>query len=264
MVYILVIRKHKGKVIMTETLSLRRKIALLVMTTAIASIVNAQKYPQTEDGATVYYKLLSACSDYTTNNLCLQDESRTNTTYAYTLSELNSDARNQEWVLVCANKEQETYHLRNRATYRYISTEGNWVGNFKVLTFATKVVTSNALSISDLGDDQVAISYEDANGKRYLSATNTDKEQPKLTSQLKNTQWAWKIYRADDLANGIYEACSPDLQIWVENQRIQVSGTDDWILTDISGMLLPKDQSVLFGHIYIVKAKGMIRKFLVK
>ncbi|MGN0233853.1 MAG: hypothetical protein ACI4B5_05470 [Bacteroidaceae bacterium] len=249
---------------MTKTHNSGRTLALLVMATAIASIANAQKYPQTEDGATVYYKLLSACPDYTTNTLCLQDDSRTNTTYAYSISELNNDTKIQDWILICANKEQETYHLRNRGTYRYISTEANWVGNFNVPTFATKVVTSNALAISDLGDDQVAISYEDSNGKRYLSATNTDKEQPPMTSQLKNTQWAWKIYRTDDLANGIYEACSPELQIWVENRRIRVSGTDDWILTDLSGMQLPKDQPVQFGHIYIIKAKGTIRKFLVK
>lgn len=85
-----------------------------------------------------------------------------------------------------------------------------------------------------------------------------------MATDLKNTQWAWKVMRSDDLANGIYETCTPNLQIWVENRHIRVNGTDNWTLTDISGMPLPKEHPVQSGHIYIIKAKGSIHKFLVK
>lgn len=249
---------------MAYTVSSNLKSTLLALFFAFASTAHAQLYPQTENGSTVYYKLVSACSNYSSDVLCLQDVSRTNDTYAFTLSPLDNDASNQEWVLICANQEQETYHLRNRATYRYISTDANWAGNFKVPTYATKLVTSNALAITDLGDGQVAISYEDTEGKRYLSATDINQEQPSMAADLKNTQWAWKVMRSSDLANGIYETCTPNLQIWVENRHIRVNGTDHWTLTDISGMPLPNEHPVQSGHIYIIKAKGQIHKFLVK
>ncbi|MDY5687672.1 MAG: hypothetical protein SPF90_04390, partial [Bacteroidaceae bacterium] len=66
-----------------------------------------------------------------------------------------------------------------------------------------------------------------------------------------------------DLTNGIYETCTPNLQIWVENRHIRVNGTDHWTLTDTSGMPLPNEHPVQPGHIYIIKAKGSIHKFLV-
>lgn len=238
--------------------------AMMVVSALTAPSAHAQKFPQTEGGETVYYKLVSACPDYAGNPLCLQDESRTNKTYPYTLRAIDKDSKYQEWVLVAADKAKETYHLRNRISFRYLSTESTWAGNFKVLTFATKPVASNALTITDLGNDQVAISYEDDYGQRYLSATDVDREQPAMGSDLRDTQWAWKIYRASDLASGIHEACAPDVQIWVENRRIRVSGTDDWELSDASGMLLPHDHPVQPGHIYLVKAQGITRKFLFK
>ncbi len=238
--------------------------ALMAAAALTTPSAHAQKFPQTEGGETVYYKLLSACPDYASDPLCLQDETRTQKTYPYTLGALDKDSRHQEWVLVTADAGKESYYLRNKGSYRYLSTEANWVGNFKVPTFAAKQVTSNAFTITDLGNDQVAISYEDSYGKRYLSATDVDREQPDLGSDLRDTQWAWKIYRASDLASGIHEACAPEVQIWVENQRIRVSGTDDWELSDTSGMLLPHDHPVRPGHIYMVKAQGVTRKFLFK
>ena len=188
---------------MDKTPHLTKWLAILAMTTAAAgsSTAMAQKFPQTENGTTVYYKLVSACTDYAENPLCLQDESRTNKTYAFTMKALDKDSKNQEWVLICADKEQETYHLRNRSTYRYVSTESSWVGNFCIQSFATRQTASNALTITDLGDDQVAISYEDEYGKRYLSATNIDKAQPDMPSDMKDSQWAWKVFRASDLAS---------------------------------------------------------------
>lgn len=251
---------------MDKTLHPQRWLAVLAIATATASTGTAlaQKYPQTEDGATIYYKLLSACPEYAGSALCLQDDSRTNKTYAYTLAAEAKDTRSQEWVLVTADKAKETYHLRNRASYRYLSTESSWAGNFKVLGFATRQIASNALTFTSLGDDQVAISYQDEDGTRYLSATDVDREQPDITSDLRDTQWAWKIYRASDLASGIQEACAPGVQIWVEGQHIRVSGADAWELTDVSGMLLPHDHPVLTGHIYMVKAKGTTHKIIVR
>lgn len=222
----------------------------------------AQKYPQTADGSTVYYKLLSACPQYAGQELCLEDRSRTDNTYPYHLATLDPTARLQEWVLVSADKEQETYHLRNRSSYRYVSTDCTWVGDFKVLGFATRAIASNALAITDLGDDQVAISYDDSYGKRYLSATDVSQAQADMPASLKDTQWAWKIYRADDLANGIHEACAPAVRVWVEGQRIHVSGADTWEVSDVAGMRIPTTQPVQPGHVYIVRARGTITKII--
>ena len=251
---------------MAKTPHTGRWLATLATAAALmgSGTVLAQKFPQTEDGATVYYKLVSACPDYASDPLCLQDESRTNKTYPYTLGALDKDSRYQEWVLITADKEQDTYHLRNRASYRYMSTEDSWAGNYKVLGFATRQIASDALTITDLGDDQVAISYEDAYGRRYLSATDSGREQPDMPGSLRDTQWAWKIYRASDLASGVHEACAPGVQVWVEGRRVRVSGTPDWELLDTSGMRLPQDYPVRSGHIYMVKAQETTFKILVK
>lgn len=251
---------------MAKTLHPQGWLAVLAIATAAASTGTAlaQEYPQTEDGATIYYKLLSACPEYAGKSLCLQDDSRTGKTYAYTMAAEEKDTRSQEWVLVTADKAKETYHLRNRASYRYLSTESSWAGNFKVPGFATRQIASDALTFTSLGDGQVAISYQDEYGTRYLSATDVDREQPDITSDLRDTQWAWKIYRASDLASGIQEACAPGVQIWVEGRHIRVSGAADWELTDAAGMLLPHDHPVLPGHIYLVKAKGTTHKTIVR
>ena len=264
--YLYTLNQHERLLTMEQKIHLKGWFTMLLATYCMISTesICAQKFPQSEDGATVYYKLLSACPDYVGKQLCLQDESRMNKTYAFTLKELDKNSKYQEWVLITANKEKETYHLRNRASYRYISTEASWAGKFKVMGFATKQVTSNALAITDLGNNQVAISYEDEYGKRYLSATNTDEEQPDMPEDLKDSQWAWLIYRADDLANGIHEACTPEVQINVENRHILVSGTTEWDLMDITGMALPQNHEVQPGHIYLVRTKETIYKILVK
>ena len=69
---------------MAYAVSSNLKNALLVMLLAFTSTAHAQLYPQTENGSTVYYKLVSACSNYSSDVLCLQDVSRTNDTYAFT------------------------------------------------------------------------------------------------------------------------------------------------------------------------------------
>lgn len=56
---------------MAKTPHLTKWLAILAMTTAAAgsSTALAQKFPQTENGTTVYYKLVSACTDYAENPL---------------------------------------------------------------------------------------------------------------------------------------------------------------------------------------------------
>ena len=117
----------------------------------------AQDYPEKDDaGATIYYKIFSAAPGNT--GLCLQDNSKENGKYAYPLAEHENDNKFQEWQFVPGDA-PGTYLLRNRATYRYISTTGDWIGTFFAITFATKKAIDN---------EDIVLKSE---GKQYFSYT---------------------------------------------------------------------------------------------
>ena len=240
-------------------------LAGLVATGCLATNeVFSQTYPQTENGSTVYYKILSAYPEYEARNLCLYDNTTAHSTYDYVLRELDPESRRQEWTLITANAGNETYHLRSRSSYHYMSASGKWANNHYVQIYATRKNDSDALTITNLGDDQVTISFTDEYGKRYLGASDVDADPQKLPSKFKDTPWAWKIYNAEDLANGILKTFVLEPIITVNNRIIHVDGVSDWELCDVTGRQLSYDQPLISGGVYIVRTSTMTKKVLIK
>lgn len=224
----------------------------------------SQTYPQTENGSVIYYKILSAYPDYEARNLCLYDNTTGHASYDYVLRELDPESRQQEWSLITAKAENDTYHLRSRSSYHYMSVSGKWENNHYLQIFSTRKNDSDALKITSLGDDQVSISFQDGNDKRYLGAVDVDADPVKFSSKLKNSPWAWKIYKAEDLANGILESFVPEPIIIVSDRTIHVVGASNWETFDVAGRLIPSDQTLMPGGVYVVRIGNVTKKVVVK
>ncbi|MBR3546611.1 MAG: hypothetical protein IKN86_03520 [Bacteroidaceae bacterium] len=229
-----------------------------------ANEVCSQTYPQTENGNVVYYKILSAYPEYEARNLCLHDNTSAHTSHDFLLLELDAEQRRQEWSFVTAKEGGENYHLRNHSSFHYMSVSGTWEGNYYVHNFSTKKNDSDALKITSIGNDQVTISFKEENGTRYLGASDMDAEPMKLPSNLKNSPWAWKIYKAEDLANGILNPFLPEPIITVSDHTIHVEGASDWELFDVAGRQLPPDQTLVAGGVYVIHIGNTTKKIMVK
>ena len=227
-----------------------RKWTMLWMLACMAPHpIAAQDYPQTdENGQTVYYKIMSAYPEYAARTLCLQDDSQNKTGFPYVLQEHDADQRGQEWTLVAASVVDKTFHLRNRRSYRYISTEGSWMDGLFTHTYATKKISTDALTIRSIGTDQVTISFQADDDERRFAAADVSQSLPETGNSLEDTPWAWRIVPVSSLT-GIESPLS-----------VSPKGEDE--VYDLSGRKLSDDArrgSIMPHGVYIVNGKKIIR-----
>lgn len=233
----------------TKRKIMKAKIMLLLLASASQTGALAQDYPQTDEtGQTVYYKIMSACPEYAAANLCIQDNTQNKTDYPYVLLEHDAEQRRQEWTLLEANAAENTYHLRNRMSFRYVSTEGSWVDDTYVHTYATRKVESDALTLRPIGNNQVTISYKENGDERLLAARKVGSLLPARGASLVDSPWAWRIVPTSDLT-GIEE-------LTTENAE---KGT---AVYDLSGRKLSdsmQEGKRLPHGVYIVNGKKIIK-----
>jgi len=225
--------------------------------------VLAQDYPEKDDnGATIYYKVFSAAPK--NNGLCLQDVSRDNGKYAYLLTEHETDNRYQEWQFVPGDA-PGTYLLRNRATYRYISTTGDWINSFFAIAFATKKSFDNELLFTPISDGQMLITYQQGTVTHYMYAgdTQTGPDIFSSSSEHYNSSRAWYVFPLSGVPTDVAEAKEGRVSIQAINRRIVVSGTRQYRVHDIQGREVDADSELLPG-IYVVEAAGEVKNVLVK
>ena len=222
----------------------------------------AQDYPEKDDaGATIYYKIFSAAPGNT--GLCLQDNSKENGKYAYPLAEHENDNKFQEWQFVPGDA-PGTYLLRNRATYRYISTTGDWIGTFFAITFATKKTYDNEILFTPLGDGQMTMTYKEGMTTRYMLVGDTGKG-PDIfnTTDHYNSSRAWYVFPVGSVPVSVAEVKQGTVSILAINRRIVVSGTNQYRICDIQGRQVDPDSELLPG-IYVVEAAGEVKNVLVR
>ncbi len=184
----------------------KAKTMLLLLAALTATDSSAQDYPQTdEDGRTIYYKVMSACPEYAATRLCVQDKSQSRTGYTYVLMKHDAQEQRQEWMLIAVSAADHTYNLRNRVSYRYVSTAGSWVDDIYVPTYAVRKVDSDALTLTPISDDQVTISYRENGDERLLAARKVGMPLPPKGDSLVDSPWAWRIVRTSEVT-GIEEA----------------------------------------------------------
>lgn len=227
-----------------------RKWTMLWMLACMApQHIVAQDYPQTdENGQTVYYKIMSAYPEYADRQLCLQDDSQNKTGFPYVLQEHDADQRGQEWTLMAASVVDKTFHLRNRRSYRYISTEGSWMDGFFTHTYSTKKISTDALTIRSIGTDQVTISFQADDGERRFAAADVSQGLPETGNSLANTPWAWRIVPVSTLT-GIEEVATETAE-------------GATAVYDLSGRKLSdgaRGSGIMPHGVYIVNGKKIIR-----
>lgn len=222
----------------------------------------AQDYPEKDDnGATIYYKIFSAAPR--NNGLCLQDESKNDGKYAYLLAEHETDNKFQEWQFVPGDA-PGCYLLRNRATYRYVSTTGDWINSFYAITFATKKAIDNEILFTPIGDGQVTMTYKNGATTHYMLAGDSGAG-PDIfdgTSHY-STNRAWYVFPLGTVPVTAAEAKQGSVTIQAFNRRIVVSGTRDYRVYDIQGREVEADSELLPG-IYVVEAEGEVKNVLVR
>ena len=222
----------------------------------------AQDYPEKDaNGATIYYKIFSAAPR--NSGLCLQDESKNDGKYAYLLAEHETDNRYQEWQFVPGDT-PDTYLLRNRATYRYISTTGSWINTFFAITFATKKTFDNEILFTPIGDGQVTMTYKNGVTTHYMLAGDSGAGPDVFDGTNNfNTSRAWYVFPLGSVPTNVAEAKQGKVSIQAINRRIVVSGTHQYRVHDIQGREVEADSELLPG-IYVVEAEGEVKNIFVR
>lgn len=224
-------------------------ITLLLL--AKTSSVCAQRFPQKdEDGKVIYYKIITANKDFCEKCLCLQDESNmAGDGFQYVLQEHDGTNKRQEWNLIAVDPTSETYYLRNRMTYRYLSVDTQWINGVLVPVYS-KITDGNSLNISQIqeGDNQqVTISFSSIAGQNYFTVTDISKGMPMKPQTLVGSAWAWYIVPAEEV--------SMDIDNLEEATRKQME------YYDLSGRRIPIGGYLMHG-VYLVKKNGEFHKVL--
>ena len=222
---------------------MKAKTMLLLLVALTTTRALAQDYPQVDEaGQTIYYKIISACPEYEAQRLCIQDDSQSRTDYPYVLLEHDAEQRRQEWTLLAASTADRTYHLRNRMSYRYVSTAGTWVNDVYVHSYAILKAESDALTLTPISDGQVTISYNVNGEERLLAARKVGAPLPAQGSSLVDSPWAWRIVPTTDLT-GI--------------QTVQISESTVHRIYDLQGRRM--ESATLPRGVYIVDGKKRIK-----
>ena len=230
---------------------------------AMALSAGAQDFPERDvQGNVIYYKIFSAAPDCA--GLCLTDNTAdVSTDYKYLMTGNEADNRYQEWRLI-ADETAGCYHLRNRATYRYVSTSGTYVDIFYAITFATKKAIDNEILFTPIGDGQVTMTYKNGTTTHYMLAGDSGAG-PDIfdgTSHY-STNRAWYVFPLGTVPVTAAEAKQGSVTIQAFNRRIVVSGTRDYRVYDIQGREVEADSELLPG-IYVVEAEGEVKNVLVR
>lgn len=241
---------------------MKRRFAVYLLMGMMGVSALAQNYPERDDtGAVIYYKVFSAAPG--NSGLCLQDNSKDNGKFAYLLADHEIDNKYQEWQFVPGDAEG-TYLLRNRATYRYISTSGSWINTFFAITFATKKSFDNELLFTPLGDGQLTMTYKVGTTTHYMLAGDTEKG-PDIFGKTDhyNSSRAWYVFPVGSVPSAVAEIKQGDITIQAINRRIVVSGTNRYRIYDIQGREVDDDRELMPG-IYVVEAAGEVKNVLVR
>lgn len=223
---------------------------------------SAQYVEKDENGEKVFYYIESASSDF--DGLRMEDNNRNSSTsdYRFLLNASELDNKYQEWQ-VFPNGKEGTFAIKNGKSLRYMVNKGSWVGNYLSMNAST-TKTASLFTITPIAntEDQVTITFvDDAGTTRYLKATDSAKTPVSMnTKQLANTTWAWRI---TGTTTGIGSIAKENVQVFVRDHRIFVTGTDDYKIFDMQGRQSRKDTYKMPGS-YIVVANGKSHNVLVE
>lgn len=227
------------------------RCTVLALLLVAATALLAQDYPQKgDDGKVIYYKVLTASSDYARQCLCLQDVSNVaGGEFQYILQEHDETNKRQEWSLIPTGDAGETYYLRNRMTYRYLSVDTEWMNGLLVPVYS-RVTSGNSLSVARIPDgdgSQVTISCEGVSGTNYFTASDAAHGMPVKPQSLAASAWAWYIVPAEELSTGVADPAG------VAGEQPQCY--------DLSGRRMSAGSNARHG-VYLTRENGVFKKVL--
>ena len=229
---------------------MKKTLLTILCTLTLLCTASAQTttFPSTDStGTNIYYRIVNAAPEY--SRICLTDNTaKAGTTgYKFTLEPIDMNSLKQQWSLIAKANDTTGYYFRSRSSRKYISPVGD------------------SLQIVDVGEDQVAITYNDGNDTRYFYAADSAGTKPVFNRYgIANTVWTWKIYDAKDQAVSIKQILrNANVRIEVVDRRIKVYGADSYSIYNDEGLRMPTDSQLQPG-VYFVNAKGVSFKTLVK
>lgn len=223
----------------------------------------AQIFPEKDGNATVYYRIVSAAIDYAGQYRCLEDIRTERSQYNFAVKPYDMNAKQQDWSFIVRSTAEETYNLYNRLNCRYVSTKIVPVNDMLTLNFESRKLSADALKFTPLGDGQYAISFLYDDEEFFLGANDQSAPTLEMPETLNNSNWAWYVYKSDDLADGIDSPVDFGPHVCVKNRCIVVSGADEWQIVDMLGRQMPKHVPLQPG-LYIVTTKKLTQKIMIE
>ena len=210
-----------------------------------------------------YYRIVSACKDYT--GKCLQDNT-SNVTYTYLVHDFDAGNTLQQFQLIADNADTTKYYLRNRSSRKYIQNKYKQRNEYSFLQgIASKYYTS-PFTITPIGQNQVLIHYTESNGiTRYLNVADDASVKEKVfIEDALNSRYAWYIVDASQDITHISPAIAhEDIGISVVNRHIIVTGCPDYTIYNSFGIPQNRTGERTPG-IYIIKTPQKAFKVCVR
>ena len=268
------IKASSGKYIYQADDSSNRNF--LIMLSAAGTSANANytflpyndELPEISDTKDIWYYIFSGNPEY--KNKCITDINETGSGIVkFEIQDKQENNNYQQWKLIKPiNATNDNVHFVNRATNNIIQTRYDFDGYYNVQS-TDNAENSNGWQLTFINLDQFQISGKDETEiTGYLNASlNQGEAAPiPLKTEFLNSNYSWRFEKAKG-GTSIEEIDVPDpfdnIRIYVINKRIVVEGTDDYMLTHISGMRMPKDRELHTG-VYLVTIQGKTKSVLVK
>lgn len=232
--------------------------------------------PQASTTENHWYYIKSGNPQY--SNMCVTDITDNGEDFIkFELQDLVVNNRYQQWKLVSlTGSNRDAYYFINRETENIIQTaydfdgyytSDNFTGYYSVQTTQDKAAT-NGWRLNYIEGNQFTISgLNDLGILAYLNVASTESVPEFLPANIFSSVYSWTFKEELDPGTGIEDIVAPgqgsDINIYTVGRKIVVEGTEDYTITNISGIRMSKNHALPVG-IYIVNANGITRSILVR
>jgi hypothetical protein len=190
---------------------------------------------------------------------------RGNPNVKFSLEELTSGNKNQQWKAVKKNADTNDKRVNfiNRETGRIIRTHSVFNDPFNFIQFTENQNESNGWTTRYLGEGQFEVFGMENDGvTRYLNASSMAANQSDLYIEdaSKDTGFAWQFTKAN--LSGLNPISSENNHIYVKDKQIFVDGTDNYTIRTVHGIAAVQNKPLPTG-IYFVTVNGKTTKILI-
>lgn len=213
-----------------------------------------------DDKESHWYRIVSGNPNF--KNKCITDISAgLSEKIKFELKDSVKDNTYQQWKLIKPiNTSTGTTYFVNKATGNIIVPEYDFNGFYNAQSATT---TDNKLgwTLGYLASNQYIVSgFNEAGVKGYLNVASSLLEPTYLSDNIFNSSYSWafeKLYSGPETSILYPDADNfPDhIKVYTIDKRIIVEGTDNYLISHISGTRISNDQYLATG-VYLVTIEG--------